>query len=111
MHRPPRSSDPALLRPADQLRGAGRCHSEQLGGPVHELDLLLAVLDGVDVHSTGPVTGAVVALGDSITDGFGPTIGANRRWPNDLARYVAARRGNDLTAIDAGIVGQRPFVS
>ena len=62
-------------------------------------------VDGVDVHSTGPVAGAVVALGDSITDGFGSTIGANRRWPNDLARYLAARRGNDLTAIDAGIGG------
>ncbi len=62
-------------------------------------------VDGVDVHSTGPVTGAVVALGDSITDGFGSTIGANRRWPNDLARYLAARRDNDLTAIDAGIGG------
>jgi hypothetical protein len=32
-------------------------------------------VDGVDVHSTGPVTGAAVALGDSITDGFGSTIG------------------------------------
>lgn len=61
--------------------------------------------DGVDVHSAGPVTHAVVALGDSITDGFGSTIGANRRWPNDLARYLAARPGNDLTAIDAGIGG------
>lgn len=62
-------------------------------------------VDGVDVHSTGPVTGAVVALGDSITDGFGSTIGANRRWPNDLARYLAARPSDQLTAINAGIGG------
>ena len=62
-------------------------------------------VDGVDVHSTGPVAGDVVALGDSITDGFGSTIGANRRWPNDLARYLTARPGSHLTAIDAGIGG------
>jgi lysophospholipase L1-like esterase len=32
-------------------------------------------------------------------------LGANRRWPNDLARYLAARPGDHLTAIDAGIGG------
>ena len=62
-------------------------------------------VDGVDVRSTSPVTHAVIAFGDSITDGFGSTIGANRRWPNYLARYLAGRPGNDLTAVDAGIGG------
>jgi lysophospholipase L1-like esterase len=62
-------------------------------------------LDGVDVRSSGPVSGAVVALGDSITDGFGSTIGGNDRWPNYLARDLAVRPGNTLTAVDAGIGG------
>jgi lysophospholipase L1-like esterase len=62
-------------------------------------------VDGVDVRSSGSVSGAVVALGDSITDGFGSTVGGNDRWPNYLARDLAAREGNTLTAVDAGIGG------
>lgn len=33
-------------------------------------------------------TGEVVALGDSITDGYQSTVSANRRWPDDLARRL-----------------------
>ncbi|MFI9028437.1 SGNH/GDSL hydrolase family protein [Streptomyces sp. NPDC053560] len=40
-------------------------------------------LSGVDVTG-GP--GSIVALGDSITDGVKSTSGANRRWPDVLAR-------------------------
>ncbi|MEV0603193.1 SGNH/GDSL hydrolase family protein [Streptomyces sp. NPDC050315] len=40
-------------------------------------------LSGVDVTG-GP--GSIVALGDSITDGVKSTQGANRRWPDTLAR-------------------------
>src|SRR5207248_1561174 len=47
-------------------------------------------VDGVDVSASRPVTGAVVALGDSITDGAGSTVDANRRWPDDLARRLDA---------------------
>ena len=32
----------------------------------------------------------MVALGDSITDGYQSTVGANARWPNDLARRFRA---------------------
>ncbi len=46
-------------------------------------------LTGVDVRG-GP--GAVVTLGDSITDGTGSTPGTDRRWPNVLARRLAAAR-------------------
>lgn len=35
-------------------------------------------------------TGEVVALGDSITDGYKSTVNANRRWPDDLARRLLA---------------------
>jgi lysophospholipase L1-like esterase len=42
-------------------------------------------LTGVDVAG-GP--GSVVALGDSITDGDKSTVGANRRWPDVLARRL-----------------------
>jgi lysophospholipase L1-like esterase len=60
-------------------------------------------LDDVDVRAT---TGAVVALGDSITDGYQSTAGANARWPNDLARRFRAA-GQGRPVVDEGISGNR----
>src|SRR6185437_14107470 len=51
--------------------------------------------------------GTVVAFGDSITDGFQSTVGANARWPNDLARRLDAPRGRTLSVADEGISGNR----
>ena len=51
--------------------------------------------------------GAVVALGDSITDGVGSPLDANARYPNDLARRFAARAGATLSVVDEGIGGNR----
>lgn len=48
--------------------------------------------------------GALVALGDSITDGNGSTPGRDRRWPD----YLAARLGADgVAVVNAGISGAR----
>ncbi|MFE5813523.1 SGNH/GDSL hydrolase family protein [Streptomyces sp. NPDC056479] len=44
-------------------------------------------LDAVSVHAPAR-TGAVVALGDSITDGWQSTSDLNRRWPDYLARRL-----------------------
>jgi lysophospholipase L1-like esterase len=44
-------------------------------------------VDGV-VLDAPKQTGEVVALGDSITDGYQSTVNANRRWPDDLARRL-----------------------
>jgi lysophospholipase L1-like esterase len=61
-------------------------------------------LSGVEVDAPG--AGAVVTLGDSITDGYGSTADANRRWPDVLAeRLVAAHAA--LGVVDAGISGNR----
>jgi lysophospholipase L1-like esterase len=64
-------------------------------------------LDGIDVLAPARVRGAIVALGDSITDGVGSPINADARWPNDLARRLAARPGPTLSVIDEGIGGNR----
>jgi lysophospholipase L1-like esterase len=64
-------------------------------------------LDAIDVIPTRATRGTIVALGDSITDGVGSTINANGRWPNDLARRLAARPGPTLSVIDEGIGGNR----
>jgi lysophospholipase L1-like esterase len=53
------------------------------------------------------VSGTVVAFGDSITDGFQSTVGANARWPNELARRLDATRGRTLSVADEGISGNR----
>ncbi|MGH9204580.1 MAG: SGNH/GDSL hydrolase family protein, partial [Vicinamibacterales bacterium] len=55
-----------------------------------------------------PGTTAIVAFGDSITDGMGSTLNANRRWPNYLARRLAERTGRSPVAVlDQGISGNR----
>jgi len=64
-------------------------------------------LAGVDVGSSAP-SRAIVALGDSITDGLHSTPDANRRWPNRLAERLHARnRGNRIAVLNAGISGNR----
>jgi lysophospholipase L1-like esterase len=64
-------------------------------------------VDGVSVRASGRVVGAVVALGDSITDGTFSTVNANRRWPNDLARRFDALHGRTLSVVDEGIAGNQ----
>ena len=64
-------------------------------------------VDGVSVVAEGRVEGAVVALGDSITDGTRSTVNANRRWPNDLARRLNVRHGRTLAVVDEGIAGNQ----
>ncbi|MEU1708871.1 SGNH/GDSL hydrolase family protein [Streptomyces sp. NPDC005706] len=45
-------------------------------------------LDAVSVRPEDPATGAVVVLGDSLTDGWQSTPGLDRRWPDYLARRL-----------------------
>lgn len=57
---------------------------------------------GVDVLAPG-ASGAVVALGDSITDGASTTRDANQRWTDHLARRLLARPGRAMGVLNAGI--------
>jgi lysophospholipase L1-like esterase len=63
-------------------------------------------LSGLVVQSSG-ADGTVVALGDSITDGVGSTVGGNARWPTDLAQRLDARPGPTLSVANEGIGGNR----
>lgn len=64
-------------------------------------------LTGVDVRVPEPV-GAIVAFGDSITDGAHSTVDANHRWPNFLAdRLLRSSSKEKLAVVDAGIGGNR----
>ena len=56
----------------------------------------------------GGTTGTIVAIGDSITDGRGVRDDANTRWPDELARRLAANRSTaGLSVVNAGIGGNR----
>jgi len=59
----------------------------------------------VDVTSSSPVD-VVAAFGDSITDGTASTTDANLRWPDVLARRIAAAK-LPLGVANAGIGGNR----
>ncbi len=61
--------------------------------------------DRVDVLASNRIEGTVVALGDSITDGFLSDFNANDRWPNYLARRLQALHGPTLSVTDEGIWG------
>jgi lysophospholipase L1-like esterase len=54
-------------------------------------------------------TGAIVTIGDSITDGTASTIDTNNRWPDHLARRLASA-GMRLAVLNAGIGGNRVLV-
>jgi len=56
--------------------------------------------------SGGPAMGALVAFGDSITDGFHQKPDANTAWPDVLAARLAAA-GHPMGVINAGISGNR----
>jgi lysophospholipase L1-like esterase len=64
-------------------------------------------LSAIEVR--GPATaGAIVTLGDSVTDGFGSTSDTNQRWPNLLAeRLQGDPSTSDMAVLNAGISGNR----
>lgn len=61
-------------------------------------------LDGISVEAPQRA-GTVVALGDSITDGYASTPDANHRWPDYLAQRLAAQGGTPLGVANEGISG------
>lgn len=64
-------------------------------------------LAGIDVAAPRGAA-AIVILGDSITDGFGVTGGANTRWPDFLAsRLQASAATRHLAVLNHGISGNR----
>jgi lysophospholipase L1-like esterase len=64
-------------------------------------------LDAVAVRPARPATGAVAALGDSLTDGWASTPDANRRWPDYLARRLRTARTAVEGVADEGIAGNQ----
>jgi lysophospholipase L1-like esterase len=64
------------------------------------------VLSRVEVAAP-QAAGAIVALGDSITDGTRSTLNTNHRWPDLLAKRLAEAAGPRMAVMNAGIAGNR----
>jgi len=86
----------AYLSPAGDFTGAG-----SLSGP--DTARSWYFLAGVEVEGP-PRSQAIVALGDSITDGLTSTPDANHRWPDYLAERLNRSR---RAVVNAGIAGNR----
>lgn len=63
-------------------------------------------LDGIEVISPN-TQGAIVCLGNSITDGYASSIDANAAYPDFLAERVNDRNGLKKSVLNAGISGNR----
>jgi lysophospholipase L1-like esterase len=61
-------------------------------------------LDALDMTATAG-TKAIVAFGDSITDGTASTINGDDRWPDVFARHLHALYGSRYAVVNAGIGG------
>ena len=75
-----------------------------VGGSTTQSYYFLASVEVGRSHGAG----AIVTLGDSVTDGFGSTPDTNRRWPNLLADRLQANPGTArLAVLNAGVSGNR----
>jgi lysophospholipase L1-like esterase len=90
------------------ISGAGNFTAAEDGTAFTNTSTSWYFVDGVDVSAEARVQGAIVAFGDSITDGLASTTNANHRWPNFLAdRLRDDRDDRQLGVIDEGISGNR----
>jgi lysophospholipase L1-like esterase len=64
-------------------------------------------IDSVALRPSRAPGGAVVALGDSLTDGWQSTTDLNRRWPDYLARRLAAAGAAVHGVANEGISGNK----
>jgi lysophospholipase L1-like esterase len=63
-------------------------------------------LDAVEMMA--PATSfAIVAFGDSITDGTASTMNGDDRWPDVLSRRLHTIHGNSIAVVNAGIGGNQ----
>jgi lysophospholipase L1-like esterase len=65
-------------------------------------------LRGLSVEASDAGAGTIVALGDSITEGYATTAGAHRSWPELLAARLQQDAAlSDWGVVNAGISGNR----
>ena len=80
-------------------------HTQDTFAPEQTIQMRV-FLSGIEVLA--PHAQAIVVLGDSITDGVGSTVGANRRWPDLFAERLSERKsGTRFGVVNEGISGNQ----
>jgi lysophospholipase L1-like esterase len=91
----------------NHIAPAGGDYTSAVVMPTEATALNYFFLSGVTVKASERAQ-AVVALGDSITDGTRSTPDTNNRWPNTLARRLMEdRRTDHIAVLNEGISGNR----
>jgi lysophospholipase L1-like esterase len=85
--------------------GAGDKSASEDGKPFTGKTTSMLWLKSIDVTSTAARAGAIVAFGDSITDGTCSTLDAHDRWEDALAQRIAFRGRGAHAVINEGIGG------
>ena len=68
----------------------------------------LADVEVIAPATAGAISGTIVTIGDSITDGYGVVPGSNTRWPDRLAERLRAGASTRAIGVaNAGIGGNR----
>ncbi|WP_338495257.1 SGNH/GDSL hydrolase family protein [Streptomyces sp. SJL17-4] len=94
-----------LAQGAFSYRASGEHLRDTGAGAYTESSLSWYYLEGVEVTGA-PTRKAVVTFGDSLTDGYGATLGADDRYPDQLSRRLAAD-GRPRPVLNLGIGGNR----
>lgn len=99
------------------ITGHGNCHQTNYISPPGDFTASLAMpveattenwyfLSAIEVLAPAE-TGGIVCFGDSLTEGNLSSLDSNIRWPDQLARRLAARRGRAFGVMNQGIGGNR----
>jgi len=106
---PKRVATPTLhalaLKRAVVSKAGDQTHEERIDtAAVSESSILVSTV----LVPARPSQVLVVAFGDSLTDGDGSTVDADRNWSHDLVRRLARRStGPAVAVVNEGIVGNR----
>jgi lysophospholipase L1-like esterase len=94
----------ALKRAIVSQRGDSTRAEKIESGAVSESSILVSAL----LVPAQPSQRAVVAFGDSTTDGDGSTVDTDNNWPSNLVRRIArSAEGSKVAVVNAGVAGNR----
>jgi len=82
----------------------GDATASESPGPFTEVLPVWFFLTGVEVSASKHIDEAIVAFGDSITDGAGSAPDSNSRWPDVLARRLISHHFR-ISMLNEGIAG------
>lgn len=84
-------------------QGAGDATSDDSGAAFTEQNSAVPVLEGIDVLAPKSA-GAIIVLGDSLSDGVGSTFDGHDRWPDLLAGRLQ-KAGIARSVVNEGLTG------